>query len=143
MKSIAVFLSCGLILTAACSHTGTFAMRVPELIGSEWVLEDLGGDGVKDRVQSTLLFQNEGRIIGWGGCNRYFAGLRSDGSSIDIGPIGSTRKICPSVVMDQEVHFFQALEKARHISMQGDLLIIECEGFEKPLRFIRLPSPQN
>ena len=31
------------------------------LIGSEWLLEDLGGSGVLDRVQATLAFQEAER----------------------------------------------------------------------------------
>ena len=126
------------LLSVACSHTGTPSMSVGELVGTEWVLEDLGGDGTADRVQSSVRFEKNDKIVGWGGCNRYFAGFRSDGSSIDIGPIGATRRICPSVVMDQEERFFKALEKARSVAKQGNFLVINVEGFEKPLRFSML-----
>jgi len=128
----------GLLMIAACSHTAKSPVSVAELIDTEWVLEEIGGSGVADRVQSTLHFQRGDRVVGWGGCNRYFAGLRSDGDIILISPIGSTRRICPPVVMDQEDRFFKALEKARHISMQGPYLIIDSDGIENPLKFIML-----
>ena len=128
----------GLLTTAACSHTGKSPVNIVELIGTEWGLEEIDGAGVADRVQSTLHFEREDRIAGWGGCNRYFAGLRSDGDMIRIGPIGSTRRICPPVVMDQEDRFFEALEKARNLSMQAPYLIIDCDGIENPLKFIMI-----
>lgn len=128
----------GLLTTAACSHTDKSPVSVVELIGTEWGLEEIDGSGVADRVQSTLYFQRDDRIVGWGGCNRYFAGLRSDGDDIHIGPIGSTRRICPPVVMDQENRFFKVLEKARNISMQDPYLIIDSDGIEKPLKFIMI-----
>jgi heat shock protein HslJ len=143
MKPFVGLLIFGLLLSVACSHTGTPSMGVNELVGTEWVLEDLGGTGVADRVQSSVRFEKDDKIVGWGGCNRYFAGFRSDGNSIDIGPIGSTRRICPSVVMDQEERFFKALEKARRVAKQDTFLVIDVEGLEKPLRFSRLQSSEN
>ena len=128
----------GLFMIAACSHTSKSPVNVAELIDTEWVLEEIGGRGVADQVQSTLHFQRHDRVVGWGGCNRYFASLRSDGDIIQISPIGSTRRICPPVVMDQEDRFFKALEKARNISMQDPYLIIDGKGIEKPLKFIML-----
>ncbi len=81
-------------------------MDVDTLICSEWALAEIGGQPVVDRVQSTLRFQSADRIIGWGVCNRYFEGLRSQEDIIEIGPIGSTRRVCPPVAMYQEVRFF-------------------------------------
>ena len=128
----------GLLLTGACSHTDKSRLSVVELVGTEWGLEEINGSPVADRVQSTLHFERDDRVVGWGGCNRYFAGLRSDGDSIRIGPIGSTRRICPPVVMNQENRFFEALQKARHISLQDPYLIIESEGIKKRLKFIMI-----
>ena len=127
-----------LSLIVACSQTERLQMRVEEFKSTDWVLEEIDGSAVIDRVQSTLRFQGNDRIVGWGGCNRYFASVRSGRNFIEVGPIGSTRRICPAVVMDQEDLFFKALEKARNISMQDPYLIIDSEGIEKPLKFIIL-----
>ncbi len=132
-----LFISAPLMIVA-CSYTGTSTVDTNTLIGTEWVLEDLGGRGVQDRVQSTIIFEAKDRVVGWGGCNRYFSGSRSDGRKIGIGPIGSTRRVCPAVVMDQETRFFKALDKANRISTEGPYLLIHCEGLEKPLKFTRL-----
>ena len=128
----------GFAVGAACSHTTESPMNINELIGTEWGLEEIDGSGVVDNVQSTLRFDRNDRITGWGGCNRYFSGFRSNGNDIKLGPIGSTRRICPTVVMDQENRFFQALEKARTIQIEDAYLLVECEEIEKPLKFIQL-----
>lgn len=127
-------------MIAGCSHTAESPMVVNELIGTEWGLEEIDGSGVVDNVQSTLRFEGNDRIIGWGGCNRYFTGFRSAGNDIKLGPIGSTRRICPPGVMDQEDRFFQTLEKAHTIHMEGSYLVIECDGIKKPLKFVKLKS---
>jgi len=137
--SFSVFIF-GWFMIAGCSHTAESPMIVNELIGTEWVLEEIDGRGVVDNVQSTLRFDGNDRIIGWGGCNRYFTGVGSAGNGIKLGPIGSTRRICPAVVMDQEDRFFQALEKARTIRIEGPHLVVDCEGIKKPLQFVRLKS---
>ena len=128
----------GFLLTAGCSHTAESPGIVNELIGIDWGLEEIDGSGVVDNVQSTIRFENNDRISGWGGCNRYFTAYRSTGNEIKLGPIGSTRRICPPVVMGQEDRFFQALGKARSVRIEGPYLIIECEGIEIPLKFVKL-----
>ena len=140
MKLSFPLLILGFLLIAGCSHTAESPMVVNELIGTEWALEEIDGSGVVDNVQSTLRFESNDRIMGWGGCNRYFTGFRSIGDDIKLGPIGSTRRICPPVVMDQEDRFFQALQKARKIRIEGPHLVIECEGIKKPLNFVKLKS---
>ena len=127
-----------LLMIVACSHTGSSSRNADDLIGTEWVLEDLAGRGVEDRVQSTVIFKTHDRIVGWGGCNRYFSGYRFHGQKLDIGPIGSTRRVCPAVVMDQETRFFSALDKANRMSREGAYLLIHCDDMEKPLRFMLL-----
>lgn len=130
-----------LFLIVACSQTERLRMGVEEFNSTEWVLEEIDGRAVIDRVQSTLRFQGNDRIAGWGGCNRYFATVRSGFNFFEVGPIGSTRRICPLVVMDQEERFFAALQKARSIRMQGANLVIDSEATEKPLKFGRLKKP--
>ena len=106
-----------LVLVVACSQTNKLRMQVDEFNQTDWVLEEIDGNAVVDRVQSTLRFQGNDRIVGWGGCNRYFAYVRSGRDFIKVGPIDSTRRICPQVVMQQEERFFNALQKARNLRM--------------------------
>ncbi len=132
-----------LSLVVACNQAGKLQMSVDEFRGTDWVLEEIDGDAVVDRVQSTLRFQGNDRIAGWGGCNRYFANFRSGRNFFKVGPIGSTRRICPPVVMQQEERFFNALQKSRSIRMEGDQLVIDSEATRKPLKFGRLKNSDS
>jgi heat shock protein HslJ len=129
-----------LSLTVACSQTKKLQMSVEAFRGTDWVLVELDGEPAVDRVQSTIRFQGNDRIAGWGGCNRYFANFRSGRNFFKVGPIGSTRRICPPVVMAQEVRFFNALQKSSSIRMEDDQLVIESEVTREPLKFGRLKN---
>ena len=143
MKSKVLLIIFTLVLIVACTQLERLRMRVDELNSTDWALEEIDGRAVVDRVQSTLRFQENDRIVGWGGCNRYFATVCSGFNFFEVGPIGSTRRICPPVVMEQEERFFAALQKARSIRMQGDDLVIDSELTEKPLKFGKLKTPGN
>ena len=132
-----------LFLIVACSQIESLRMRVDEFNSTDWVLEEIDGRPVIDRVQSTMRFEEDDRIVGWGGCNRYFATVRSGLKYFEVGPIGSTRRICPPAVMEQEEGFFAALQKARSIRMEGAALVIDSEGTKKPLKFGRFKNPGN
>ena len=141
MKSKVLLIIFALFLIVACSQTKKLRMGVKEFQNTDWVLEEIDGSPVTDRVQSTIRFQANERIVGWGGCNRYFANFRSGSKFFEVGPIGSTRRVCPQLVMEQEERFFAALQKARSIRMEGPNLVIDSEGTEKPLKFGRLKKP--
>ena len=51
----------------AATPAGPAAQPGPtlNLLGSEWLLEDLGGSGVLDRVQATLAFPESGKVAGY------------------------------------------------------------------------------
>jgi len=71
--------------------------------GIEWVLEDLNGKGVIDNSRVTLLMDEEGRLSGSGGCNRYTTSYIFDDGDVTIGGnIASTMMACPDALMKQE-----------------------------------------
>ncbi len=117
----------------------TPAERVPEaaeLVGA-WVLEDLGGSGVVDMVQTTIEFDGEGRVFGSGGCNRFTGSYEFEGGELEIGPLAGTKMMCPEAVMDQEDRFLQALGEVERVAANEPFLLIYFEGGEQPLKFIR------
>jgi heat shock protein HslJ len=117
------------------------AERAPvpeELVGSEFLLEDLGGRGVMDNLQSTLKFESAEQVVGNGGCNRYFGSVEVKGDSIKFGPLGATQRMCPETVMDQEMRFLAALGKAYRIAMDGPYLYIHSQADDTTLKFTKL-----
>ena len=94
------------------------AVAVP-LVGTEWVAIGInnGRGGVVSVVEGarvTAIFDDEGRVAGSGGCNRFMATFEVDGDAIRIGPVAGTRMICaePEGVSEQEGSYFAALERA-------------------------------
>ncbi len=128
------------LLVSACSTTPAAEPTPPPLVGSSWLVEDIDGRGVLDRLQSTLSFENSLRVAGRGGCNRYFGNYTLVDSELEFGPLGSTMMACPEAVMDQERRFLQALESTRRYRLDADtgLLYFVDEAGTDRLRFSRL-----
>ena len=92
-----------LITVAGCTadHGGRTSPSAPAsapagipdaLTGSRWLAEDIGGAGVIDMAQTTLVFAADGRAEGSGGCNHYSGPVSVEGDAIIFGHIDSTRK---------------------------------------------------
>jgi len=107
------------------------------LAGSSWLLEDLTGAGVVDRVQATLDFTEPGRVVGNASCNRFFGSVAIAGTTINIGSLGATRMACAEAVNNQEMKYLKALENAERFTVEGTILQIFVKGEAKPLRFTR------
>ena len=105
-----------LVLIAGCIGSGkkTMAETNPAgLMGSTWLVVDIGGRGVIDDAQTTITFEAEGRVAGSGGCNRYFGSVTIKGDAITFGKLGSTMMACVPALMDQEQRFLNALAATR------------------------------
>jgi heat shock protein HslJ len=108
----------------AGASAGTF-----HLSGSEWLLEDLGGTGVLDKVPATLTFPEEGKTAGNGSCNRFF------GSNRQVNGIGVT-------VWDSKTNSQKPCELFRAL---GYALAVEINGQKikfGPLASSRMACPE-
>lgn len=135
-----------LLATAACAGPGISAVgpeettpvavvavtqeritevRMTDLTGVEWVAEDIAGEPVMDRVRSSLVFAEDGRLSGLAGCNRLSGSFSLSGDALEIGPLGLTRRGCPPAVMDQERRFVDALDGVERVELdeRGWLLL--------------------
>jgi len=119
--------------------------RIPdrtELTGA-WLLEYLQGRGVMDMVQTTLVFDDEGRVSGSGGCNRFTGSYAFTDGELSIGPLAGTKMMCPEAVMDQEDRFHKALGAVDRVAADGPFLLIYAGGSDAPLTFTRMDEDQN
>lgn len=110
--------------------------RAEGLRGTAWVLEDLAGAGVVDRVQATLEFAEDGTVSGNGSCNRFHGTVTVTDDAISFSPQAATRMMCPEAVMQQETAYLAALESAKRFETDGTYLYIHAAGQPQPLRFI-------
>ncbi|HUL38653.1 MAG TPA: META domain-containing protein [Methanomassiliicoccales archaeon] len=94
-------------------------------------------NGLEDRP--FLIFMEDGKIAGSGGCNRFFSSYEATETSLRTGLIGSTLMYCndPPWLMDLEGDFFRCLEKGSRFELiENSLEIFDVEG-NKLLSFKR------
>jgi heat shock protein HslJ len=123
------------------SQQGSGSTGAFRLSGSEWLLEDLGGDGVLDQIQATLTIAEDGKAAGNGSCNRFFGAAEIHGDHIKFGPLGATRMACAEAAMNQETKYLEALGAAERFEWKNPYLLIYCKGLQ-PLRFTRISSQE-
>jgi heat shock protein HslJ len=107
------------------------AAAAASLAGTSWTLTSLGGKTATGPV-ITANFQEDGRLVGSGGCNRYTAAYKVTGDKIAIGPAASTMMACPQPVMAQEAAYLKALEQSATFKVDAaQLTLLDAGG--KPL----------
>lgn len=108
------------------------------LAGTDWVLTRLDGDPVPTDIGITLSFAADGRVSGYGGCNRYFGGYeQSGGERLRIGPLASTKMLCPGPGSKLEDRYLGALDAVdRFAAEDGRLQLLHGAGV---LVFTRAP----
>jgi len=113
----------------------------PNLLGSQWLLEDLGGQPVIDQVEASLSFPEPGKAAGNGSCNQFSGTVKMSGVAITFGPLSATHKECVPNVNDQEAAYLKALQAAEWLEVDELFLSIHYKGGDKPLHFIRASLP--
>jgi heat shock protein HslJ len=104
----------------------------------------MDGQPVLTELGSTLGFRRAGGIAGFGGCNGYMGPLTVTDDRITMGPLASTRRVCPERTMDQETRFMDALTKAERFAVVGTNLHLHGPaGNEQALVFIRADELQR
>ena len=81
-------------------------------------------------------FKPDGEISGNGGCNQFFGGYTVSGNHIKIGPIASTRKGCPGLLL-AEAALFATLEAAKSFEQHGATLVLFDAAGAKLAQFDR------
>jgi heat shock protein HslJ len=133
------------ILAVSCSShkpvnnsTASSANTPASLVGTEWLLTDLGGTPVVPDSKASLSFFEAGRAAGNASCNRFTGGVTISGDSIKFGQLASTRMACAdNAVSAQEDQYLKLLEAAKRFEIKDDSLLIFADGSERPLRFTR------
>lgn len=119
-----------LVLLNACAHAPAIKLE-----GTAWRAEDLGGQGVLERAQSTVSFHAPGRVAGSTGCNRYAGAATIQGEAVSFGQLASTRMACEPALMEQEHKFLKALAEIRRYRVDANgLLHLEGANGEPLMR---------
>ena len=89
----------------------------PLLTSREWVVEDINAGGVIDNSRATLTFSEDGKLSGDTSCNRYFGEYQLRGDRLSFIPLGTTLRLCPEALMNQEQRFLNALQAAQQLKI--------------------------
>lgn len=141
LKWLVLIWAAAAALLAGCA--GVKGSVPPNLVGTAWLLQDLGGKGVIDDLQSTLEFPEEGKAAGNLGCNRFTTGATQSGPLLSFGMLASTRRMCPPEVMDQEQLFSAVLGKTRGSLLEGDTLHLLDGRGAKLARLVRMEQGEQ
>jgi heat shock protein HslJ len=93
---------------------------------TSWVLVDLDGSTDFDEaLRPTLTFAEDGTLSGFAGCNTFDGPYALDGSSMDIGPLATTKMACEPPASTIEAALLPALDAAGTwtITPTGDLIL--------------------
>lgn len=121
----------------------TVEAAVP-LAWTHWRLVELEGETVPRPAEGAaaphLVFHSdEGRILGFGGCNRFLADYALQGARMRVGQVVSNISLC----LDSgglEGRFFNALAAVESFRQQGNQLVLR-DGEGKPL--LRLEAAET
>ena len=107
------------------------------LTNTYWKLVELDGAAVEpgEGKELHMILRGDDQVAGYAGCNQFTGSVTVTGDGLAVGPIASTRRMCPDV-MQQEDAFLQALESAHRFDISGEDLAIENAGGEIVMRFV-------
>jgi heat shock protein HslJ len=110
----------------------------PETLNqTSWTISMIDQSPVPGDIQTEVRFDN-GRISGTAGCNRFSGDYSIASNVITLGPIASTRMLCPDKQMAQEDKFLALLagKVTKRYSVEGDLILTDEKGNRATLRQI-------
>ena len=110
-----------------------------------WTVEAIEGTpvvtGPADDAAPSLTFLADGSLSGHTGVNGLRGTWTSDGMTLDVPPLATTKRAGPPVLMDQERHLLTVLQRLAAALVQGDQLILQ-DGDGQELLRLRAAGPR-
>ena len=91
-----------------------------------------------DSNGESVQFAPDGALSGFAGCNSFFGSFVATDTTIEVGPLGMSRKACPLAVMNAESAFLRAIESSQRYSIKVDTLTLSnADGVQLILRLTK------
>lgn len=120
-----------LSLVACTSNGAPSSPEAPQLAGTSWMVQSIGGQAVGSGKPPTLSFSSSMGISGNGGCNGFSGQATLKGMMLAVGPIMATKMSCGPAQDKLESAFLGALRNVKHARIDGDHLELSG-GSEAP-----------
>ena len=124
---VAVLLSSLVLLTLSTMD----AMAQTSLAGTTWIMASAG------KRPPSISFAADGKVGGFGGCNRFFGSYTQQGEDLSFSPLGATRMACPNGIMKIEQDFFSMLAKVRTAGIDTSALVLRDAAGKELARLSR------
>jgi heat shock protein HslJ len=108
---------------------------VEYLSATAWRPSHIGEMTLADDVELYVQFETDGELAGFAGCNRFFGSYALSDSTLEIGPLGSTRMACPPDVTAFEYSFLEALQSAATVARAETRIAIRNDQELTTIRF--------
>ncbi len=100
-----------------------------------WDLAEMGPTADFAHLLPTIEFRADGTVSGFAGCNTYHGTYSTDGASLTLGPLASTKIGCPEPASSVEAEYLQALSGVTGWAIEPDGRL-RLDG-SLPLRYVR------
>lgn len=125
---------------ASKKHTSSAEAAASALTGV-WRVEDIDQGGVIDYALVSVQFEENNRIAGSTGCNRYNGHLDTAGETFVVSQVASTRRACAPAVANQEQRFLAALQDTVRFDFETKPWLFIYDAAGKPrLKLIPMES---
>lgn len=142
-KTLHTTISLGLILVSLAMTAD--ANQAADLETKHWQLIQflIEPDDTKALLDTSLIDMrlSDGKFSGEAGCNSYFGSYSIEGEKLTFAhPIGSTMKICPEPVMEQEQAYLQLLNQVNSYHVDDETLVL-LNQLQQPVLKFRIQQP--
>lgn len=112
--------------------------QVPVDLNGKWRVSKMNGKSVSKKVKPpTVEFLAEGRVAGFGGCNRFGGAFSVAGSQLKLGDLAATRMACAGDGMAVEDQFFKLFAGELKMKLSKDRIELANPRNENVIRLQR------
>lgn len=119
-----------LLAAATISMMAVPAMAADiDLKDTTWMIRSLSAETIEPSSEgrpAQLAFDGTNALSASAGCNAMGGSYDLAGDNIEFGPLFSTKMMCSAPVMEREVSLSDALEQARMVSIEEDMLTLKA-----------------
>jgi heat shock protein HslJ len=94
-------------------------------INGNWIIEYIGDRPVMDSSPASITFDTDRQLSGNASCNRFSGRYAGTASALSVGPLATTRMMCPEALMEQEQRFLSALTEIASARIDNGLLYLD------------------